>query len=146
MNQAGYFDHKGLCSPFYRVTAKAIVRDEAARVLVVADATGTYELPGGGWEHDEDYATCLRRELQEELGATVVSVGDPLLVYRGRGARPHVLLRIAALVKLADHHFTPDNDEVTEARFVDRQEFLALRWCPEDQEVTRHVDTLWPTS
>jgi ADP-ribose pyrophosphatase YjhB (NUDIX family) len=129
---------------FYRVAGKAIIRDAEGRVLVVADNSGTYELPGGGWEHDEDFETCLTRELKEELGAEVTEVGDVLFYYRGRGVRGHVMLRIAAQVELASHEFTLDEDEVTEARFVDREAFLTLNWCSEDREVTEHVGKLWP--
>lgn len=54
------------------------------------------------------------------------------------------MLRIAAVVELQTHDFVLDEDEVTEARFVDRDEFLQLNWCGEDQEVVQQVGKLWP--
>lgn len=144
MISMNYTDEHGLKSPFYRVSAKIVVRDDQDRILVVKDDTDTFELPGGGWEHDESFEDCVKREIQEELGVTVTHVGDIVCIYRGHSKHPHILLRIAADAELASHDFVLDEDEVTEARFVDKQTFLALPWCQEDKEVVKHVDKLWP--
>ena len=149
MDYKDYFDETGLKSPYYRVSAKAIVRDDANRILVCADATGTYELPGGGWEHGESFDEALSREFQEEMGAKVARVGEVRLVYYGRGTyngvrRMCLMLRIAADAELASHDFSFDEDEVTEVRFVSREEFLELNWCDTDADIIHHVDKLWP--
>ena len=144
MDRADFFDDRGLGSPFYRVSVKAIARDDAGRVLAVADDTGTFELPGGGWEHRENFELALRREIEEELGVAVENVGPLMFAYRGRDHRPFVWLRIVAEVTLKSYDFRLDQDEVTEARFVDREEFLALNWCELDREVLGYVDKLWP--
>jgi 8-oxo-dGTP pyrophosphatase MutT (NUDIX family) len=144
LNQADFFNDQGLASPFYRVSVKAIIRDPAGRVLAVADGTGTFELPGGGWEHEEDFEVALRREIEEELGATVESIGPLSFAYRGRDHRPFVWLRIVTEATLRSQDFRLDEDEVTEARFVDREEFLALNWCDLDKEVLEHIDKIWP--
>ena len=139
-----YTDGYELPSTYYRVAAKGIIRDDAGRILAVADHTGTYELPGGGWEHDEDFETCLKREIKEELGVGASIIGSLLFTYRGIGAGKQIMLRIVAEAKLASHDFDLDNDEVTSVRFVGRDEFLVLNWCDEDREVVEHVDELWP--
>lgn len=149
IDYANYFDETGLKSPYYRVSAKAIVRDNQNRVLVCADDTGTYELPGGGWEHGEAFETALAREFQEEMGVEVEHVGDLLFAYVGRGTyrgevRECLMLRIVAEAKLKSFDFVYDKDEVTEVRFVTREEFLNLNWCDTDPDVVKYVDKIWP--
>lgn len=144
MDHSYYFDDKGLRSPFYRVSAKAVIRDGKGRVLVCTDVSGTYELPGGGWEHGETFEEALSREVAEELGVKVERVGGLQFAYAGLGPRSHMMLRIVVDAELASHDFKLDEDEVTAARFVDRDEFLALEWCMEDQGIVKYVDKLWP--
>jgi 8-oxo-dGTP pyrophosphatase MutT (NUDIX family) len=149
INKDAYFDETGLASPFYRVSLKAVVRDDQGRVLVTGEKDGTYELPGGGWDHDEGVETGLPREIQEELGVEVTNIGNPLFVYKGRTTRPHMMMRVAFEVQLASHNFIfnqDDPDEVlAEARFVDRDEFLKLNWSGSEQEIVQHIDKLWPS-
>lgn len=151
INYDDYFDETGLKSPYYRVSAKAIVRDDQDRVLVCADDTGTYELPGGGWEHGEGFEEALGREFEEEMGVAVESVGNFLFAYYGRGTyrgevRQCLMLRVVAEVELGSFDFSYDEDEVTEVRFVTREEFLALNWCDTDTDIVQYVDKIWPTA
>jgi len=66
----------------YRVSVKALIQDEAGKILVVrtGDDRG-WTLPGGGMDHGEDIIEGLRRELQEELGTRQVEIGkSPMLI------------------------------------------------------------------
>ena len=70
--------------PHYIVTA-AVIRDQD-RVLIAQRPAhgllgGLWEFPGGKLQPGEDLASCLQREIQEELGVPV-SVGGQLGVYR----------------------------------------------------------------
>ncbi len=61
------------------VTA-ALIQDEAGRYLITQRQRGTHleglwEFPGGKRDPGESLEACLRRELEEELGATF-SVGE----------------------------------------------------------------------
>jgi len=54
---------------FYRVSLKAIIRNEKGQVLVNKEADSTaWNLPGGGWDHGETEHEALARELKEEVG------------------------------------------------------------------------------
>ncbi|RYH58779.1 MAG: NUDIX hydrolase, partial [Alcaligenaceae bacterium] len=53
---------------FYRVSVKALIRDDAGNVLVVKENQDTWSLPGGGIDHGEVPEVALLRELKEELG------------------------------------------------------------------------------
>jgi 8-oxo-dGTP pyrophosphatase MutT (NUDIX family) len=57
---------------FFRLTAKAVIKDEQGRVLLAREPSGTLGLPGGGIEHGEAIRDCLTRELYEELHITVL--------------------------------------------------------------------------
>ncbi len=55
-------------STFYRVSLKAIIRNEKGEVLVCKEyGADHYSLPGGGWDHGETEIDCLQRELSEEV-------------------------------------------------------------------------------
>ena len=63
-------------SPPQRVGSYGICAD-GDRVLLVrassaSNVPGRWFLPGGGIEHGEDPLTCLRREMEEETGLTVL--------------------------------------------------------------------------
>lgn len=131
-------------SPYYRVSAKALIFD-GDRLLVFKDARGEWEIPGGGWEHDESFEECLSRELKEEMGVAVASVGEMRLHWRDysewRGVH---YVRLAASVTLTSHEFVPSDDDLVEARFVTKQEFLALPFQEGERGVQDCADKIWP--
>lgn len=54
---------------FYRVSLKAIIRNEKGEILVNKERDSTaWNLPGGGWDHGETEKEALARELYEEVG------------------------------------------------------------------------------
>ncbi len=60
---------------FYRVSAKALILNETRDAfLICKEDNGKWELPGGGLEWNESIETCIKRELQEEMGLVVTSV------------------------------------------------------------------------
>lgn len=131
-------------SPFYRVTAKALVFDGAGRLLVLKNDNGNWELPGGGWEHEESFEECLTREVQEELGVEVRSVGGVLFMYRGHNVRRGFqTLRIAAPVRLAGHDFEL-GDDMQEAKFVGLDEFKGLNLVVDEGDIEKYTELIWP--
>ena len=54
---------------FYRVSLKAVIRNEAGEILVNKEYdSDSWSLPGGGWDHGETEHEALARELYEEVG------------------------------------------------------------------------------
>lgn len=51
---------------FYRVSLKAIIRNDTGHVLVVKENGSKWTLPGGGMDHGETTHDALKRELFEE--------------------------------------------------------------------------------
>lgn len=59
-------------STFFRVSVKAIIKNQAGHVLVCKENSPNWNLPGGGIEHGEDPITALQRELSEEVGLSFI--------------------------------------------------------------------------
>jgi len=52
----------------YRVSLKAVIRDEHSNVLMCKEYdSDSWSLPGGGWDHGETEHAALARELKEEV-------------------------------------------------------------------------------
>lgn len=63
---------------FYRVSLKAVIRNEAGEVLVVRENGSSWSLPGGGLDHGEDPIAALARELYEEVGYEGMFSAEPI--------------------------------------------------------------------
>jgi ADP-ribose pyrophosphatase YjhB (NUDIX family) len=103
----------------------------------------------GGLQQDESFDECLRREFEDEVGATLSSVGEIEFFWRdytddGRGYR----LRLAAKATLASTQLKPRGDDgevLVETRFVSRDEFLALPIQESEKGVLSQVNRIWPS-
>ena len=66
---------------FYRVSIKALIINED-KILLIQEADGRWELPGGGLNYNETINQALKRELKEEFGATVNKVDkNPIYIW-----------------------------------------------------------------
>jgi 8-oxo-dGTP pyrophosphatase MutT (NUDIX family) len=146
---SGLTGTRGLPSPFYRVSAKALIFDESGRILVFGDDHGEWEMPGGGWEFDdESIEACLQREFMDEVGVGLATVGGHVVCcWRdfADDARGH-RLRLAVRATLASTKFKlmgDDGEVLTEARFVSKEEFLSLPFQPSERCVKNCVDQIW---
>ncbi|HSX15728.1 MAG TPA: NUDIX hydrolase [Candidatus Saccharimonadales bacterium] len=60
----------------YRISVKAVVKDEQGRILLARERSGDWELPGGGLDHGEEPRAGLEREIAEEIGCKVDWMSD----------------------------------------------------------------------
>lgn len=130
-------------SPYYRVAAKAIIKDDKGRLLVLKTDAGTNELPGGGWEHDETLQDCMRREIKEELGVEAAQIGETLFLYKGQHETGNWKVSLLMPVTLAstDFVFSPD-DEVCEATFVAKEDLHRLNFSSDEAPILKHFDRI----
>jgi 8-oxo-dGTP diphosphatase len=135
---------KTLPSPFYRVTVKAIILDDQGRLLVGKGEENSegWELPGGGFEHDESMPECIRRELKEELDVEVAKIGSVEFFYRGRSVHGWMIVRLAVPVKLKNYDFK--FGDMKKAKFVTKQELLSLNFAADEGTIKDCVDFIWP--
>jgi 8-oxo-dGTP diphosphatase len=120
-------------SNFFRVSAKALIRDGEGRLLLVKESIGVWELPGGGVEFGEDPRDAVRRELAEEGGFDVASVAEKARAWvapnKNSQGEPYWCLLLGFDTELASGAFTP-SDEAVEFRFFTKDEAAALELDP----------------
>jgi mutator protein MutT len=103
----------------YGVVAKAIIQDESGKVLVVKENQDFWSLPGGGLEHGETAQECLKREIQEEIGVTDVTIKEiaySTSVYLDR--RDMWMNWIVYKAEIGNEPFI-FGDGVTDAKYID---------------------------
>ena len=61
---------------FKRITARGIILKDSKILLQYTKRYNDYSFPGGGVDSDEDLITGLKRELEEETGATNIQIID----------------------------------------------------------------------
>jgi mutator protein MutT len=118
-----------------RVLAAVIRRND--RYLLCLRPThkrhgGLWEFPGGKLEPGESLLDAARRELDEELGMRVRSIGSPLWAMRDPGS----VFRIEFVP--VDAEGEPGACEHDDVRWVTVPEMSALPLAPSDAEFVRH--------
>lgn len=117
----------------YRISLKALVRNEQGEVLVVKEASRTYwDLPGGGMDHGETIGSALARELHEEANFKGEFTWRIITVDEPKYAENHDFWQVRLIIEV-----TPDNlefsvgEDATEIAFVDP---TLLKGSPEKVE------------
>ena len=140
-------DPLDLPSAIYRVSVKALIFDGQRRVLVLRNKDDFYELPGGGWEHDDaSLEACVRREMLEELGVEPAFVSPIVCTYRGRGNYSSNVLRLVVEVRLAPgiQPKPMTSDGMAAIEFVDKARFMRLNFDLDDHNAPQIADIVWP--
>jgi 8-oxo-dGTP diphosphatase len=134
---------KVLPSTFYRVAAKALIFDEAGRLLVTKNEDNEWEIPGGGWEYEESAEECLRRELQEETMLTLASLGELRFVFPAVSDRGWHVLRVVYVATVEPGTPKPADDMI-DAAYVTKEQLLALPFTPGDAPIKDYAGQIWP--
>lgn len=103
---------------FYRVSVKALVRNELGEVLVLKENQDTYSLPGGGLDHGEEPIAGLQREIAEELGVAITSAKPHSTKTFYLQSKQAWLMWSVFTAEIDSHDFAL-GPGVTEARFID---------------------------
>lgn len=107
---------------FYRVSVKALIKNDRGEILVLKENQNTWSLPGGGLDHGEDPILGIKRELQEELDITSISGIMPLCVKTFYlEPKQAWLMWVVFTVESRQQEFTLGHG-VIDARFIDPAE------------------------
>lgn len=108
---------------FYRVSLKAVIRNEKNEVLCVKEGSPLWELPGGGVDHGETAREALARELDEEIcytGGFDYRLLDMLPLYDP--GKDYCVMFIGVEVLLHDDYTPTPGKDVDEIRWIDPRE------------------------
>jgi 8-oxo-dGTP diphosphatase len=111
---------------FYRVSVKALIRNEKGEVFVVKEDGDFWGLPGGGLDHGELPRDAIKREMMEELNVATLEVGE--IVY----SKPIYLDRIDTWMLWVVYEATLNETEftfgdgVTDAKYISVEELEGL--------------------
>lgn len=85
----------------FRVSLKALIRNERGEVLVVKEAgRDWWDLPGGGMDHGETFKQAIARELEEEVGLKgdfsyrPIAVNDPAFLERANVMQMRIIFHV----------------------------------------------------
>lgn len=128
----------------YRVSLKALIRDDGGRVLVVREKRTTWwDLPGGGIDHGESVAAALAREINEEVGYEgeftykIIAIDEkPDFVDVANSWQIRLIFELFP----ANMNFTLGND-AEEIMFVNPDMFIGSDW-PAEQRIAEYIKAL----
>lgn len=109
---------------YYRVTLKAVIRDNNGFVLAVKEASDQWDLPGGGFDHGLDLKQGLAKELSEEIDYagdfTMQIAGSEVL---GRRDKSGYLLFLIYEVTLSQPYTPHNGNDATAVAFINPAQY-----------------------
>ncbi|MGK2949314.1 MAG: NUDIX hydrolase [Acidimicrobiales bacterium] len=116
-------------APAYTVGAMALIeRNDGALLLVRLSYRNSWGVPGGLLKRGEAPADAVRREVLEEVGLEVVTVGDPALVVDEVAQRVDVVFSARPAPGADPARVQPSSREIVEARWFPRDELPDLQF------------------
>lgn len=118
---------------FYRVSIKALIlNEERDKFLIIQEDNGKWELPGGGLDWGEEVETCLKREIEEEMGITVTHISkSPSYFITWYKEQPSDIYAVNILYETRVENLNfRSSDECVAIRFVSVDEVAGLDTFP----------------
>ena len=117
----------------FRVSLKCLIVDSDGKVLVVREnGRGSWDLPGGGIDHGEDFQTAIARELREEINFTGNFTFDILTIDKPAKLLTRDVWQIKLIfnVTLDSLNVSP-GQHPEEVQFIDAADLQASPHAPE---------------
>jgi len=111
----------------YRVSVKALIENQDQRILLFKESSGLWEIPGGGWEHNEGIEECLQREIMEEAGLQIQLIDtSPAYILQAKNPEGLPIVNIIFKATLTSNRYTP-TAECIEMTYFSPLEMKSLR-------------------
>lgn len=108
----------------FAITARGIVQNEAGEILLVRRSdNGLWVMPAGSMELEESLLDCVKREVFEESGLTVLSAtpiaiySEPRFSFTTAYGDPYQPISMVFVVEEWEGELQRETDETTDARF-----------------------------
>jgi len=126
---------------FYRVSAKAFIRDNNWKFLICLGDEWYWDVPGGWIDHWEDIYKALKREIMEEMWIPTKSISSkPAYVYMAESTITKLpICCINYNVELEHYNFT-SSDECREIQFVTSEEAKNYKLYTPNQQVMQEIE------
>jgi len=117
----------------YRISIKALIKNDDEQVLLLQEKDGSWDLPGGGLEHGENIKEALAREVAEETSLTVDWISEHpetfWTIQREVGSPTLKWFAFVVYEVKASGSFRPDptSDEAQQAGYFSRKEAKKLQ-------------------
>ena len=125
---------------YYRLSVKGIVIDKDGRIMLSRQDDGTWDLLGGGLDHEEDPIAGLKREIFEETGLRVLSVSASPKYFvtapRSDVSLQTYLANVIYEITLENLDFVP-SDECQELRFFSVTELAGADMLPNIEKLIK---------
>ncbi len=123
----------------YQVTIKGLCFDEEGRVLLVQEASGVWDLPGGRMEHGEDFHTALERECAEEMGIEC-TILDAAPHWAWSARNDDGLWKVVLCFRIVLPHLGfISSDECVALNFADIADFDSLRTAQQIHPLREYI-------
>ncbi len=118
-------DYSNIPDCFYRVSIKALILDEQGKFLLSREDDGRWDMPGGGYEHnDKNPREALVRELREEMGIELGTMADhPSYFVTALNKNWFYRACVLYVTTVKDLNITP-SEECQEVRFFSPEQAL----------------------
>lgn len=112
---------------FYRISVKAIIRNDANKFMLVREDNGLWELPGGGLDFGESPQEGLQREIWEEMRLKTSYIADqPKYFFTCINHKGVHISNVMYETSLEHEQFTP-TPECMEIGYFSPKEVLAKK-------------------
>ncbi len=99
---------------WYRISIKALIYNDKWDFLLVKENNWLWDIPGWWLDHWENYDSCLKRELYEEMWLKVISINKTpkyfITAHKPESKTRPWLANIFYEVKVEDFDFKPSNE------------------------------------
>jgi 8-oxo-dGTP diphosphatase len=123
----------------FQVSVKGLFFNKENKILLIQEAVGIWEAPGGRVQEGEDIFDALKRECLEEAGLPCEILDTrPLIVYSAIDHFDRSRLMLFYKVKFEHLNFVK-SDECVDMKFFNKEEMKDLKLGPTMKFLPKHL-------